>query len=304
MFDKFAMGVTTTNVNQSERHAALSATTSRKWSARTPLQGRRGVSVRAGRLDPNASSTARFTFDGTETGSDFADFLLGVPSGYIQAAGAPFYLRNKYAGAFAQDSWRARLEPDAELRRCARTSWRRGTRRTTRSRRSCPGRQSVVYPDAPHGLVFPGDDGHLRGLSPAHKFRRGSCSPRVSGVGRCSASDEEQHPRELRDLLHRVPGAVGRHHVQHSAVRLQLPEPGAAAVRDAVHHRRRRHQQRPAVSAHAAAARRLAEQPGDQRRLVAVPAGQRRPVLRHDNKTPVFRELHVLDRSASWRRTW
>jgi hypothetical protein len=39
-----------------------------------------------------------------------------------------------------------------------------------------PGQQSVVYPDAPTGLVFPTDPGIARGLSPAHY---GSISPRV-----------------------------------------------------------------------------------------------------------------------------
>ena len=38
-------------------------------------------------IDPNAQFNGTFSFQGTETGSDFADFLLGVPSGYIQAAG-------------------------------------------------------------------------------------------------------------------------------------------------------------------------------------------------------------------------
>src|SRR5438132_9998104 len=32
------------------------------------------------RLEPNATFNGTFTFAGTETGSDFADFLLGVPS--------------------------------------------------------------------------------------------------------------------------------------------------------------------------------------------------------------------------------
>src|SRR2546427_13044253 len=59
-------------------------------------------------LDPNATFNGTFTFSGTETGSDFADFLLGVPSNYIQSAGQGFYLRNKYAGFYGQDTWRAR----------------------------------------------------------------------------------------------------------------------------------------------------------------------------------------------------
>ena len=47
-----------------------------------------------------------FTFDGSETGYDFADFLLGAPSQYIQASFQVLDSRTRYGGAFAQDSWR------------------------------------------------------------------------------------------------------------------------------------------------------------------------------------------------------
>ncbi len=173
-----------------------------------------------------------------------------------------------------------------------------------------PGRQSVVYPTGPAGLRlsrattgFPGT------LSPA----RNKFSPRVGIAYVPSFSDgllktlfggrrAEQHPLELRDFLHGDSRTVGRHHVQHSAVRRELPEPGAAAVRDAVHHRRRRHEQRSAVPAHARAARRLAEQARHVRRLVAAPADQRRPVLLPRQRRAVHAELHVLDRPAAGRR--
>ncbi len=40
-------------------------------------------------------------FFGSETGVDFADFLLGVPSQYNQSQLQAFYGRNKYVGLYA-----------------------------------------------------------------------------------------------------------------------------------------------------------------------------------------------------------
>ena len=58
--------------------------------------------------DAIAQFNGNFVFSGTETGVDFADFLIGVPSQFNQSQLDEFYPRNKYLGLFAQDSWRAR----------------------------------------------------------------------------------------------------------------------------------------------------------------------------------------------------
>ena len=47
-----------------------------------------------------------FAFNGSETGLDFADFLLGAPSSYTQGQSHDFYNRNLYISAFVQDSWK------------------------------------------------------------------------------------------------------------------------------------------------------------------------------------------------------
>ncbi len=47
-------------------------------------------------VNPDAVFNGSFQFEGTETGSDFADFLLGVASYYRQGDSKSFYLRNKY----------------------------------------------------------------------------------------------------------------------------------------------------------------------------------------------------------------
>ena len=116
VFNSFAMGVTTTGTDQVNHAWQFSDTAS---------QGVRRAHDRIGgqfhddqvNLVPNAVFNGSFIFSGTETGSDYADFLLGIPSSYIQSYGSTFLLRNQYAAFFAQDSWRARSEPDRQLRR-------------------------------------------------------------------------------------------------------------------------------------------------------------------------------------------
>jgi Carboxypeptidase regulatory-like domain/TonB dependent receptor len=112
-----------------------------------------------------AQFNGSFLFFGTETGSDFADFLLGIPSQYNQSQLQPFYGRNKYAGIFAQDSWRVghhvtlnyglrwdRIEPWYEKYNQIATF--------------VPGVQSRVFPGAPAGILYPTDPGVSRTLSP------------------------------------------------------------------------------------------------------------------------------------------
>ena len=48
-----------------------------------------------------------FGFNGSETGLDFADFLIGAPDSFVQASQQLLDSRSKYYGFYAQDSWRA-----------------------------------------------------------------------------------------------------------------------------------------------------------------------------------------------------
>ena len=63
-------------------------------------------------VEYNLGSNGSFNFDGSETGVDFADFLIGAPTAYSQGQGYPSYGRSRYIGLFAQDSWRAHAEFD------------------------------------------------------------------------------------------------------------------------------------------------------------------------------------------------
>ena len=106
----------------------------------------------------NSINNGSFVFQGTETGSDFADYLLGVASTYEQGDAGPFYIRNKYIGTFAQDSWKIRhnLTLDFGVRWEVLPPWRE---KYNQLQTFVLGEQSQVYPNAPAGIVFPGDRG-------------------------------------------------------------------------------------------------------------------------------------------------
>ncbi len=117
-------------------------------------------------VNPDAVFNGSFQFEGTETGSDFADFLLGVASYYRQGDSKSFYLRNKYVGLFGQDSWQVKpnLTLSYGLRWDLLPPWHE---KYNQVQTLVLGEQSVVYPGAPEGLVFPGDRGIPRTLAPA-----------------------------------------------------------------------------------------------------------------------------------------
>jgi len=117
-------------------------------------------------VDPIAQLNGNFIFYGSETGIDFADFLLGIPSQYNQSQLQPFYGRNKYAGLYAQDGWRIRrnLTLNYGLRWDRIEPW---YEKYNQIATFAPGRQSVVFPGAPAGILFPTDPGVPRTLAPA-----------------------------------------------------------------------------------------------------------------------------------------
>jgi hypothetical protein len=112
-----------------------------------------------------AQFNGSFLFFGSQTGSDFDDFLLGAPTQYNQSQLQPFYGRNKYLGLYAQDSWR--LRPNLTLNYGLR--WDRIEPWYEKYNQLAvlePGRQSVVFPTAPAGILFPTDPGVPRTLAP------------------------------------------------------------------------------------------------------------------------------------------
>jgi hypothetical protein len=116
-----------------------------------------------------ASQDGAFVFDGTVTGVDFADYLIGAPTGsgggYTQAALQLLDSRTRYGGAYAQDTWKAtpNLTLNLGLRWEVSMPWydTQGKIQTW-----VQGEQSVVFPGSPKGLVFPGDPGIPKTLAP------------------------------------------------------------------------------------------------------------------------------------------
>ena len=125
--------------------------------------------------NPIAQFNGNFVFSGTETGVDFADFLIGVPSQYNQSQLNPFYARNKYVGLFAQDSWHARpsLTVNYGLRWDRIAPW---SEKYNQISTFVAGAQSVVFPGAPAGILYPGDPGVSSTLAPIGNF---SFAPRI-----------------------------------------------------------------------------------------------------------------------------
>ena len=103
-----------------------------------------------------AQFNGSFLFFGSQTGSDFVDFLLGAPTQYNQSQLQPFYGRNKYLGLYAQDSWRLRpnLTLNYGLRWDRIEPWYEKYNQVATLE---PGKQSVVFPTAPAGILFPTD---------------------------------------------------------------------------------------------------------------------------------------------------
>jgi hypothetical protein len=106
-----------------------------------------------------------FTFDGSETGVDFADFLIGAPVSYNQCSQQFLDSRTRYGGVYGQDTFQVRpnLTFNVGLRWEVSMPWwdTQGKIETI-----VPGLQSTQFPTAPKAWVVPGDPGIPKTLAP------------------------------------------------------------------------------------------------------------------------------------------
>ncbi|MGB8031817.1 MAG: carboxypeptidase-like regulatory domain-containing protein [Terracidiphilus sp.] len=194
-FNDFTLGVDTTALVQAENIYEIS-------DAFSHIVGKHGLKI-GGEIHANQINThpdvifnGSFSFNGSETGLDFADFLLGVPSSYTQGQASGFYNRNLYMAAFVQDSWKvtSHLTVNYGVRWDRIRPWEE---KFNQLQTLVKGEQSQVFPGAPQGLVFPGDQGVPDSLAPA----RNNFAPRI-GVA--------WTPSLAAPWLHNLTGTAGQ----------------------------------------------------------------------------------------------
>jgi hypothetical protein len=107
---------------------------------------------------PNNGGNGGFSFNGQETGYDFADMLLGATNSFYQGAAAALHLRSYYTGVYAEDSWRASrdLTLNYGVRWEVQPYWYDSHNRNPVV---LLGVQSTTFPTAPTGYLFPGESG-------------------------------------------------------------------------------------------------------------------------------------------------
>jgi Carboxypeptidase regulatory-like domain len=112
----------------------------------------------------NFLNNGSYSFGGSgsfSTGNAGADFLLGVPDSYNQSSGGFIDAGSQMFYLYAQDSWKVRSDFTVNYG----LAWQINQPTTDHFNNNrainCfrPGQQSVIYPTAPAGLVFPGDNG-------------------------------------------------------------------------------------------------------------------------------------------------
>jgi len=122
------------------------------------------------------ASNGFFVFAPAPVNDAFASFLFGQPVFFLQGGGDPSRgLRGNNLNAYGQDTYKltSRLTLNAGLRYELPFPY---TEIKNRQNLFEPGVQSIVFPNAPPGLVYPGDPGVPAGLIPTEKT---AFAPRV-----------------------------------------------------------------------------------------------------------------------------
>jgi carboxypeptidase family protein/TonB-dependent receptor-like protein len=164
VFNSFVMGTPITNLTQTNDTYTAGDAYSRVIGKHTIKAGAEFIFDQIN-VHPNPEFNGGFTFNGSDTGSDFVDFLIGSPALYNQADSQAYYPRHKYIGGFGQDSWqiKSNLTLNYGLRWDLMQYW---SEKYNQIPTFIPGEQSQVYPTAPLSLVYPTDRGVANTLVP------------------------------------------------------------------------------------------------------------------------------------------
>ena len=155
----------------------------------------------------NRPTNGAFTFNGQGTTLSLADFMLGIVSGgFLQGNPVYDYDNHDYFGAYIQDDWRVRSnlslnlgvrwEPFIPLRNTF------GWTSHFDQARFDQGLKSKVYPQAPAGLIFPGDDG-FPGEATTHG-KIAQFAPRVGAIW-TPGSDQKTSVRAAWGIFYDTP---------------------------------------------------------------------------------------------------
>lgn len=121
-----------------------------------------------------SGGSGSLTFNGANTGNALADFLIGQGS-FSQDNGHYPDLRSKALHTFFQDDWkilpRLTLNLGVRYELTAPLVWTTNWMQNFQFRA-----QSQVFPTAPPGLLFDGDEGYVRG---GRKFDKNNIAPRI-----------------------------------------------------------------------------------------------------------------------------
>jgi len=114
--------------------------------------------------DANFTFIGPYSQGGIGTGNSLADFLVGIPNNLFEGPNARNNIRSKSTYGFVQNEWQARRGLTLTLGiRYEYSTPKRDTQ--GRNFTIVPGQQSTRFPNAPLGLVFPGDRASPRGVN-------------------------------------------------------------------------------------------------------------------------------------------
>jgi hypothetical protein len=173
-FNNFSIGVPTLTTTQPNNTWHVADGFSKIWGRHTM---KFGGEFRYHQINERnvCAPNGDFTFDGSETGNDIADFLIGAPVSFNQCSQQFLDSRSHYGGLFTQDTFKMRpnVVLNLGLRWEVSQPWydTQGKIETI-----VPGLQSTQFPTAPLGWVVPGDPGIPKTLAPT---RWNNVAPRV-----------------------------------------------------------------------------------------------------------------------------